>query len=101
MADTKVLEHHALKSKPGEQAVIPASLSSPRIKKDLTLVLADAPKGSEQIDADTHSNWARLMCMCWVSRMERLSPSKTARPYCYALPPVIPPAAEILYAEGS
>ena len=53
VADTKVLEHHALKSKPGEQAVISRILELAPHEKDLTLVLADAPKGSEQIDADT------------------------------------------------
>ena len=53
VGDTKVLEHHALKSKPDEQVVISRLLELAPHEKALTLVLADAPKGSEQIDGNT------------------------------------------------
>ncbi|MGB1874613.1 MAG: PA14 domain-containing protein [Akkermansiaceae bacterium] len=53
VGDTKVLEHHALKSKPDEQAVISRILELAPHEGELTLVLADAPKGSEQIDGST------------------------------------------------
>ena len=53
VGEHKMLEHHFLKSKKDEPAVIARIIELPPFKGPLTLVLADAPADSEKIDGST------------------------------------------------